>query len=71
MVDKRNDPTPDHHAHDTVARRRRWLDENETAFAAQAEWHAQHDHPLADILMDPVRDLLMVTRPVLGRGSQA
>ena len=50
MVDKRNDPAP---AKDADARRRRWLDENVTAFAAQAEWHAQHDHPLADILFDP------------------
>ena len=68
MVDKRNDPVP---AQDAAACRRRWLDENVAAFAAQARWHAQHDHPLADIRMDPVRDLLMVTRPVLGRGSQA
>ena len=68
MVDKRNDPAP---AQDEVARRKRWLKENADAFAEQARWHAQHDHPLADIRMDPVRDLLMVTRPVLGRGSQA
>lgn len=54
MVDKRNDPAQDHDAHDTVARRRRWLKENADAFAAQARWHAQHDHPLADIRMDPV-----------------
>jgi hypothetical protein len=51
MVDKRNDPTPEHDAHDTVARRRQWLKENAVAFAAQARWHERHDHPLADILM--------------------
>ncbi len=53
MVDKRNDPTPAQDAHDAAACRRRWLDENVAAFAAQARWHAQHDHPLADILIDP------------------
>jgi hypothetical protein len=38
----------------------------------EAEWHAQHDHPLADILMDPTRDLLLIPCPVPGRGgSQA
>lgn len=69
MVDRRNDPAP---AKDADARRRRWLDENVTAFAAQARWHAQHDQPLADILMDPVRDRLLVPCPVPGRGcSQA
>lgn len=69
MVDKRNDAAL---TQDAGARRRRWLDENVTAFASQAEWHAQHDHPLADILMDPTRDLLLVPCPVPGRGgSQA
>lgn len=72
MVNTRNDPTPDHHAHDTVARRRRWLKEDADAFAAQARWHERHDHPLADILMDPARDLHLVPCPVPGRGgSQA
>lgn len=33
--------------------RRRWLKENATAFAAQARWHEQHPHPLADLLADP------------------
>ena len=33
--------------------RRRWLDENASAFAAQARWHEQHPHPLADLLADP------------------
>jgi antitoxin CcdA len=37
------------------ARRRRWLEENAEAFAAQAEWHARHGHPLADILASPGR----------------
>ncbi len=32
------------------ARRRKWLDENEDAFAAQAEWHDRNGHPLADII---------------------
>jgi hypothetical protein len=68
MVDRRKDPAP---AQDADARRIRWLDEDVTSFAAQARWHAQHHHPLADILMDPVRDLLVVTRPAPGRGSQA
>jgi antitoxin CcdA len=33
--------------------RRRWLEENATAFAAQAHWHEQHPHPLADIILEP------------------
>jgi len=32
---------------------RRWLEENAAAFAAQARWHEQHPHPLADLLADP------------------
>ena len=35
------------------ARRTRWLEENARAFAAQAAWHEQHGHPLADILLAP------------------
>lgn len=35
------------------ARRRRWLEDNAAAFAAQAAWHEQHGHPLADILAGP------------------
>lgn len=35
------------------ARRRRWLDENADAFAAQAEWHDRNGHPLADIITSP------------------
>jgi antitoxin CcdA len=34
-------------------RRRRWREENAAAFAAQAAWHAEHGHPLADILAGP------------------
>ena len=37
------------------ARRRRWLEENADAFAAQAERHARNGHPLADILASPGR----------------
>ena len=37
----------------TTARRRKWLDENADAFAAQAEWHERNGHPLADILASP------------------
>ena len=37
------------------ARRRKWLDENAEAFAAQAEWHERNDHPLADIMTSPGR----------------
>ncbi len=37
----------------TQARRRQWLEENADAFAAQAEWHDRHGHPLADILAEP------------------
>lgn len=33
--------------------RRYWLEENAAAFAAQAEWHARHPHPLSDILVEP------------------
>jgi antitoxin CcdA len=35
------------------ARRTQWLEENAQAFAAQAAWHEQHGHPLADILLAP------------------
>lgn len=35
------------------AQRREWLAENADAFAAQSDWHAQHGHPLADILTSP------------------
>lgn len=35
------------------ARRRKWLDENADAFAAQAEWHDHNRHPLADIITSP------------------
>jgi antitoxin CcdA len=35
------------------ARRTQWLKENARAFAAQAAWHEQHGHPLADILLAP------------------
>jgi len=35
------------------ARRRRWLEDNAEAFAAQAEWHARNDHPLSGIMAGP------------------
>ncbi|GAB1379011.1 type II toxin-antitoxin system CcdA family antitoxin [Pararhodobacter sp.] len=35
------------------ARHKRWLEENADAFAAQAEWHRTHGHPLADIMVGP------------------
>ncbi|ESR25689.1 type II toxin-antitoxin system CcdA family antitoxin [Lutibaculum baratangense] len=35
------------------ARRVRWREENAEAFAAQAEWHERHGHPLADIMAGP------------------
>ena len=35
------------------ARRRRWLDENVDAFAAQAARHEHNGHPLADIIASP------------------
>lgn len=38
-----------------TARRRKWLDENADAFAAQAEWHERNGHPLADIIASPGR----------------
>jgi len=35
----------------TNARKERWLrQQNADAFAAQAEWHATHGHPLANIM---------------------
>lgn len=37
----------------TEARRKKWLAENADAFAAQADWHKQHGHPLADIMTAP------------------
>lgn len=52
MVDMSKDGSPLLPPEEDVSRRR-WLEENADAFAAQARWHAQHDHPLADILMDP------------------
>lgn len=35
------------------AQRRKWLDENAEAFAAQSVWHERHGHPLADIMTAP------------------
>ena len=35
------------------ARRVQWREENADTFAAQAEWHDRHGHPLADILAGP------------------
>ena len=35
------------------ARNEQWLDDNADAFAAQADWHARHGHPLADIIASP------------------
>lgn len=35
------------------ARRKTWLARNAEAFAAQADWHDRHGHPLADILAGP------------------
>ncbi|MGR3455905.1 type II toxin-antitoxin system CcdA family antitoxin [Pseudooceanicola sp.] len=32
------------------ARRRRWLEDNAEAFAAQAAWHEENGHPLAEIV---------------------
>lgn len=37
------------------ARRKKWLDENADAFAAQSDWHERHGHPLADIIAAPGR----------------
>ena len=39
-----------------AARRQQWLKENASAFEAQAEWHATHGHPLADIMTGPGAD---------------
>ncbi|MFD2740658.1 type II toxin-antitoxin system CcdA family antitoxin [Sulfitobacter aestuarii] len=35
------------------ARQQQWRTDNAAAFAAQAAWHEQHGHPLADILAGP------------------
>ena len=35
------------------ALRRKWLDENAEAFAAQAAWHARNGHPVSDIITAP------------------
>ena len=32
------------------ARRTEWLAKNAEAFKAQADWHSQHGHPLAEIM---------------------
>jgi len=51
MVDQlTNDPARVRERH---ARHRRWLDENAATFAAQARWHEQHPHLLADIIVEP------------------
>lgn len=38
------------------AQRCKWLDDNATAFAAQAAWHENNGHPLGDILTTPGED---------------
>lgn len=35
------------------SRRKKWLEENADAFAAQSDWHERHGHPLADIITAP------------------
>lgn len=35
------------------ARREQWLIENAGSFAAQAQWHERHGHPLAEIICAP------------------
>jgi len=35
------------------SRRKKWLAENSSAFAAQSDWHERHGHPLADIITAP------------------
>lgn len=35
------------------ARQTQWLQQNAAAFAAQAQWHEQHGHPLAEIMAAP------------------
>jgi antitoxin CcdA len=35
------------------ARRERWLEENADAFVAQARWHEDNGHPLAEIMTGP------------------
>lgn len=45
---------------DANARREKWLLENAEAFSAQATWLESHDHPLADIMIGPMVDVLMV-----------
>jgi len=37
----------------TEARRKKWLDDNADAFAAQSDWHERNGHPLADIIAAP------------------
>lgn len=35
------------------SRRKKWLDENADAFAAQSAWHERNGHPLSDIIAAP------------------
>lgn len=35
------------------ARHEQWRTDNAAAFEAQAKWHEEHGHPLADIMMGP------------------
>ena len=35
------------------ARREHWFKENSSQFKAQAKWHEENLHPLADILVEP------------------
>ena len=51
MVDKQKDGTA--RTSDADTRRLYWLEENALAFAAQAEWHERHPHPLSEILVQP------------------
>ena len=36
-----------------AARQQKWLEENAATFSAQAAWHENNEHPLADIMMGP------------------
>ena len=38
------------------ARKQAWLKENAQAFEAQAAWHEENGHPLADIIAGPGGD---------------
>ncbi|MCA2008642.1 type II toxin-antitoxin system CcdA family antitoxin [Tritonibacter mobilis] len=47
FIEKMGEPGPEEEA---FFEGLKWLEENVDAFAAQADWHESHGHPLAEII---------------------